>query len=328
MDIPRRKPRLDLPYDCHKLKVEDCTASKYDGKCLIKSGRFGGSDLCVPNEEYILDKEIRDKGFKNFNKIDEENLSSELSRRQDLCNTLSMGACNSAKAKVFGCQYKRKFLGKGNCQLSDKIINYYLKTSSKCLCESCNEQRGKGFLLCNEHRYEFEEMLEVLNSLHKEIMEGKNLEENYTNFVNIYGDIVNRFNGYFMENQATLVQLTEKYNAIRKELNEQGCQCVNVKSCIGKGKVANFCENKANKTDFGLICKEHQKCIKDRKVKLEKLKENFQTLCGVKNCKKELDELQNFYRMIMFTTEGKVSIYKNEVLEYLFIIKRYIKELS
>lgn len=328
MDIPRRKPRLNLPYDCHKLSLEDCTASKYDGKCLIKSGRFGGRDYCVPNDEYILDKVIREKGFKNFNKIEEENLTEELARREELCNNLSREVCNSNKAKMYGCEYKKKFLRRGNCQLSDKIINYYLKTSSKCLCESCDEQREKGFKLCNEHRQEFEEILEVLNSLYTQIMERKNVEENYNNFVNLYGDIVERFNGYFMEHQATLIQLTEKYNNIRKELHEESCQCVNIKSCVGKGNVANFCENKSIKSELGLICKQHQTCFKDRKVKLEKLKENFQTLCGVKNCKKELDELQNFYRMIMFSTDGTVSIYKNEVLEYLFIIKRYVKELS
>jgi len=328
MDIPRRKPRLNLPYDCHKLAVKDCTASKYESKCLIKSGRFGGSDICIPNDEYILDKEIRNKGFKNFNKIDEEVLAEELERREEICNSLTKSVCNSTKAKMYGCEYKKKFLGRGNCQLSDKIINYYLKTSSKCLCETCNEQRLKGFKLCDEHRQEFDEMITVLNMLYAEIMDEKNVEENYNNFVNIYGDIVDRFNGFFMENQATLIQLTEKYNAIRKELNEDSCQCVNIKTCIGKGQVANFCENKAIKSEVGLICKEHTKCFKDRKEKLQKFKTNFQTLCGVKNCKKEVDELKNFYRMVMFTTEGEVAIYKNEVLEYLFILRRYIKELS
>ena len=63
--------------------------------------------------------------FKDFAKIDEDNLEEELIRRDELCRALTPSACRSPKAKVLGCQYSRGFFKQGRCKLADKIINYY-----------------------------------------------------------------------------------------------------------------------------------------------------------------------------------------------------------
>ena len=68
---------------------------------------------------------------------------------------------------------------------------------------------------------------------------------------------------------------TEKYNEIRLKLGEDNCQCVNIKTCIGKGNVGSFCKNKAIKTKLGMLCKEHRECFIDRKNKFADFKQNF-----------------------------------------------------
>lgn len=328
MDIPRRKSRLNLPYDCHKLSAEDCENPKFENKCVIKTTFWGGKEKCVPNETYLIDKEISDKGFKDFTKLDEENLEEDIVRRDELCRALSPTACRSSKAKIFGCEYKRGFFKQGRCKLADKIINYYYNKSKKCLCKNCNEEKEKGFKLCQEHRYEFNEIVEAITKLYKDIMEGKDIEKNYESFINLYNDLVDRYNVYLFENTGTLIQLTEKYNEIRRKLGEDYCQCVNIKTCIGKGDVGQFCRNKGIRTKLGLLCEEHKKCFLDRKKKFDIFKENFQKLCNLRSCKKELEELENFYRMVLFCSEGESFVYKNTLLDYLFIIRQYIKEVS
>lgn len=328
MDIPRRNPRFSLPNDCHKLTVDDCEHPKFDNKCIIKPARFGGNEKCVPNETYLLDKEIEKKGFKDFAKLDENNLEESLSARDELCRALSPSACQSSKAKVLGCQYKRGFLKQGRCQLSDKIINFYYKKNKKCLCKDCNEEKERGFKLCQEHRYEFNDIIETLTLVYKNIMEGKEIQKNYDDFIYLYNDLVDRYNIYLVENTGTLIQLTEKYNEIRLKLGENYCQCVNIKTCIGKGEVNQFCKNKGIRTELGLLCDEHKKCFLDRKNKFNNFKDAFQKICNLRSCKKELEELENFYRMVLFCTEGESFVYKLTLLDYLFIIRQYIKEIS
>jgi len=327
MDIPKRKPRLNLPYDCNKLSIEDCENPRYQNKCIIESSFFNRNEKCIANEDYLIDREFDMKGFKDLIKI---NYTSEedLIERDELCQSLSSTSCRSAKARMLGCQYQTNFFKKGRCKLADKIINYYYSKSKKCLCKDCEEEKEIGFKLCNEHRLEFEELLEELLVNYKDIMESKNIEDNYDNFIRIYNDLNDRFKIYLTENMATLIQITEKLNAIRLFLGESNCQCVNIKTCIGKGSIGNFCENKGLRNNLGFLCKEHTKCFQDRKKKFNDFKKTFQKLCGVKSCKKELEELENFYRMILFCTEGESFIYKNELIEFLFIIRQYVKEIS
>ena len=328
MDIPRRKPRLNLPYDCDKLDLDDCEHPKYENKCLIKYARFGGKDLCVPNDTYLIDKEMDEKGFKDFARLDESNIEADLERRNELCNALSSTACKSAKARILGCEYKRGFFKKGRCQLADKIINYYYKTGKKCLCKSCNEDKQPGFKLCEEHRHEFKEMVEALVIIYSNIMRNEETEKNYDNFIHLYNDLVERYNVYLVENTATLIQLTEKYNEIRTKLGENDCQCVNISTCIGKGEVGDFCQNKGIRTKTGLLCKEHRACFSDRKNKFDDFKKKFENLCGGRSCEKEMKELEQFYKMVLFCSEGEAFIYKTSLLDYLFVIRQYIREIS
>lgn len=328
MDIPRRKPKLNLPYDCHKLSVDDCEHPKFNNKCIVQTARFGGNEKCVPNEDFLIEEEMTRKGFKDFAKLDPDNLEEELEKRDELCRSLSAPACRSSKAKVIGCQYKAGFFKKGRCQLADKIINYYYKTNKTCLAKDCQQEKEKGFKLCMEHHYEFNEILEALVLIYKNIMEDKDVEENYQEFIKIYNDLLENYNVYLIENTATLLQLTEKYNQIRKKLGEDFCQCLNVKSCVGKGEIGEFCRNKGIKTKAGVLCEQHKKCFYDRKKKFDEFKDKFQKICGLKSCKKELEELESFYRMVLFCTEGESFKYKNILIDYLFIIRQYIKEIS
>jgi len=328
MDIPRREPKLNLPYDCNKIPVDICEHPKFENKCVIKNSIFGGRDKCVPNETYLIEKHLADKGFKDFAKIDEKNLEEELEKRDQLCRALSSSSCRTPQAKILGCQYTKKFLKKGRCQLANKIIDYYSKQTKICLCKNCDEIRERGFKLCHEHRLEFNEMVEALIIIYKDIMSGIDIEKNYNNFIYLYNDLVDRYNVYLIENIATLIQLTEKYNEIRKKLGEDYCQCLNIKTCVGKGEVGNFCKKKGIKTKYGLLCEDHKKCFIDRKKKFDDFKENFQNLCGIRSCKKEVEELENFYRMILFCTEGESFTFRTTLDSYLFIIRKYIEELS
>lgn len=328
MDIPRRAPRLNLPEDCHKLDISICEDPKFENKCVINYAKFGGTAKCVVNETYLIDYEIREKGFRDFAKLDINNLEEDMLRRDELCRSLSPNACRSSKAKILGCEYTKGFFTKGRCKLADKIINYYYTTNKTCLCKSCNEDKERGFKLCNEHRREFNELVEHLNDIYKEIVKKKNIESNYANYINIYADLTDRFNIYLVENPGTLIQLTEKYNEMRSLLGEKRCQCINISTCIGNGEIDNFCTNKGIKTMLGLICNEHKKCFTDRRKKFEDFKNRFESLCTTKSCKAELDELNNFYKMIMFCTEGDSFLYKQILLDYIFIIRQYIRELS
>lgn len=328
MDIPRRKPRLILPQDCNKVSIEDCENPKYEGKCVIEPARFYGTDKCVPNQDYILQKELAQKGITGFVKIDENNIEEELQRRNEMCKSLPASTCRSEKAKMLGCQYKSGVFRKGRCQLADKIINYYYQKSQKCMKKDCPRDREKGFSLCHEHRMEFNDMVEALMEIYKKINKGEDIEENYSRFIDIYNELLDNYNVYLVENMGTFNQLNTKYNEIRRLLGEDYCQCVNIKNCVGKGDVGDFCRNKGIKTKTGLICKEHKVCFNDRKKKFDAFKNSFKKLCSVKSCKQELAELESFYNMIKFCTEGETLTYKNALIDYLFIIRQYIKEIS
>lgn len=326
MDIPRNKNKLVFPRDCEKLDIENCENYKLEGRCKIKYNVFGGKNRCVPNETYLLDKEIRSKGFKEFASLDEENIAEDLEKRNTLCKSLTKTACNSPQAKVLGCQYKSGYFKKGRCGLAEKIIKYYYRIDKTCLVKGCNEPKQKGFKLCEMHRLELNDKIEMLTMLHGLIMKGENIEENYIEFIDTYNLLLDSYSIYLVESPATLTALTEKYNEIRVFLGEDACQCINISSCIGKGSVGEFCQNKGIKTENGLMCPKHRACYKDRKKKFLDFKKTFEKLCSLKSCKKELEELENFYKMILFTTQGEVSIIKRDLMDYLFIIRQYIKE--
>ena len=328
MDIPRKKSNLVFPKDCDKLDLDSCEHPKLEGKCKIKYARFGGKSTCVANETYMIDKEIRSKGFKEFAALDPENIREDLEKRNELCKSLTREACISPQAKVLGCQYTRGYFRKGRCNLSEKIIKYYYKIDKTCLVKGCNEPKQAGFKLCEMHRLEFNDLVDKLNLLHELILKGENIEENYLEFISVYNDLLDRYSIYLVENPGTMVALNEKYNDLRVYLGEDNCQCINIEGCIGIGTVGDFCQNKGIKTNFGLMCPKHRACYKDRKKKFDDFKKTFEKLCGLKSCKNELKELESFNKMISFTTQGEVFLTKREVMDYLFIIRQYIKEQS
>lgn len=328
MDIPRRKGKLVFPRDCEKLDVDDCEHPKLEGKCVIKVARFSGRSTCIPNETYIIDREMSGKGFKEFVQLDRENLENDLANRNEWCKSLNSSACRSPQAKVLGCQFKKGFFTEGRCSLSDKIIKYYYKIEGTCLYKDCNEPRQKGFKLCEMHRMELNDIIDELNILHELIIKGEDIEKNYIQFVETYNDLVINYSDYLVENMGTLIALNQKYNSIRVFLGEGQCQCMNINGCIGKGKVDQFCQNQGIKTNYGLMCPKHRACYKDRKRKFSEFKKTFQKLCGLKSCKEELKELENFDKMLMFVTQGEAMQTKREVMDYLFIIRQYIKEIS
>ena len=141
----RRKKTFVLPRDCDKLDIDFCEHPKYENKCLVKTSRLGSSK-CVANENYQIENLMKEKGFKEFSKIDPENVKEDILKRNEVCSSLSRESCRSPQAKMLGCKYTKGYFSKGRCSLSDEIINYYYKYDKKCLCKGCNEDRQTSFL--------------------------------------------------------------------------------------------------------------------------------------------------------------------------------------
>lgn len=329
MDIPRRKKKtIKLPEDCELLDVSICEHPKVAGRCKIERARFGGNDTCKANQEYLLQKEIYDQGFKDFAQLDTDNIEEELGKREELCSKLSKNDCMGTTARIFGCQYVGGVFKKGRCKLADKIIRFYYDKDLFCMIPGCGERKEAGFKLCEEHREEFDRVLEGLIENYTSIMNKEDVDNNYLEFVEKYDYLTGFFNVYLIQQPATLIQIAEKYNNIRQALGEDKCQCINVTGCVGKGKIGENCQNKGIRSDVGMICAAHKKCFKKEKLKFEEFKGKFQNLCSIKSCKKELEDLKKFYKMLIFCTEGETFIMKTKLLDYIYIIDKYISEVK
>ena len=85
-------------------------------------------------------------------------------------------------------------------------------------------------------------------------MQKEDIENNYLQYTEVYNELMDKYNVYLVENPGTLVAITEKYNDIRLFLGEKNCQCINISSCVGIGKVGEFCKDKGITTNYGILC--------------------------------------------------------------------------
>lgn len=312
--------------DCQKLDINDCQNPKYDNKCKIKYSSFGAKDKCVKNKYFDLEKSLALQGIKNFNRLDEYNIEKDIEKRKQLCSSYSLKDCNSIEAKNLGCLQSKGFLGIKKCSLAKEIIDYYYRIDKKCLEEKCQLEKITGSVFCEKHKKEFKSVLESLNNAFNKVNKGKNIEDGYQNFYDCYKKILKDFYTYLIEEEKIFIDITEKYNIVLEIIGDLTCQCINIGSCVTKGKVGDFCRNRGFNSKYGLMCKIHKNCYIDRLKKFEKFENSFLQICKVNNCKKQLSELENFYKMIIFTTKGEAIITKKKLIEHLFILRQYIKE--
>lgn len=323
-----RKTKLEFPQDCDKLSTEICEHPKLLSRCKIKRNRFGGRSKCIPNTDHEVDEQIQKEGFKNFAKIDEEDLENELSKRDKLCKEISVDYCRSQRAKALGCEVKGGLIKK-HCSLSQKIIDFYYSRSNSCIMPDCNEIRVKYKKLCFEHDTEFTNMLELLTQAYEDLTKHhENDDESLQNFEEIYLYLKDYYGVYLLEKPATLVKIEEMAMNIRKLLGYGKCQCYNISECIGSGEKGNQCRNKMIKSEMGYVCKKHKMCITDRMKDYKKLRDNFETMCKKESCGALLTRCKELYSMIKFTTEGEISVLKNEIYEMIVIMEQYINELK
>lgn len=327
--IMSRKPKLELPQDCDQLDVSVCEHPKLAGKCKIKHGRWGGRSKCIPNTDHEIDEQIQKEGFKNFAKIDENDLENELSKRDQLCRKLSVDYCRSQRAKALGCSVSSGVLKKKHCKLSQRIIDFYYSRSNSCIMPDCKEVREKYKKLCFEHQTEFDNMLELIAQAYVDLTQHhENDDENLQNFEEIYLYLKDYYGIYLLEKPATLVKIEEMAMNVRKILGYGNCQCYNINECIGSGEKGNQCKNKMIKSEIGYVCKKHKKCIIDRMKDYKKLRDNFEVMCKKESCGALLTRCKELYSMIKFSTEGEISVLKNEIYEIIIIIEQYISEIK
>lgn len=328
MPIPRReKETLDLPRDCGRLDISICEHKRIGNRCKIEKP-FLSRARCVPNQEFLLNKDIYSQEFKDFADLDEENIDEEMLKRDEFCKNLSKSDCVSDTAKIFGCQYSNAIFKKGECGLAKKIVEYYYDKSLYCVIKDCNERKEPGYSLCTEHLEEFKYTLNNFMSNYDSIMKKENIEEEYDQFIANYKYLTEFFDSYIAKQPATLVNVIEKFNEVRNVLDAGKCQCINISDCVGEGAIGDFCQKKAIPSEIGKLCNVHKKCFLEKKKEFRLFKANYQNLCKVSDCKKELKKLNEFYRMIVPTTEGDSLVIKNEVAAFRFILNQYLEEIK
>lgn len=324
-----RKVKLDLPDDCEKLDVSICEHPKIQNKCKIHVARFSGKTKCVANENYLVEQELQKEGFKNFAKIDPDNLEEELSLRDRLCRQLSPEYCKTQKAKMLGCDLSKGIFKKSHCKLSQRVIDYYYAKKNTCIMPDCNEVRERYNTLCTEHYIEFNNMLELLIQAYEDLT--KHHEDDtgsLEKFEEIYLYLKDYYGVYLLEKTATLVKIEEMAMNIRN-INGYGmCQCYNISECIGSGEKGDQCKNKMIKNNLGYVCATHKKCISVRLTEYKNLRDNFNVICKKESCASNLARAKELYSMIKFSTEGEISKIKNEIYEMIIIIEQYLKEIN
>lgn len=323
------KKRLELPKDCDKIEASICEHPKLLGKCKLKPGRWGGSDKCTANTEHEIDEQLQKEGFKNFAHIDENDLENELHKRDQLCRRLSKDYCTSQRAKAIGCELTSGLLRKRHCKLSQKLVDYFYTKSNSCIMPDCQEVREKYKVLCFEHDTEFNNMLELLTQAYEDLTKHhENDDESLQNFEEIYLYLKDYYGVYLLEKPATLVKIEEMAMNVRNLLGYGKCQCYNISECIGNGEKGNQCKNKMIKSEIGYVCKKHKRCIIERMVDYKKLRDNFDVMCKKESCDNLLTRAKELYSMIKFSTEGEISVLKNEIYEIIIIVEQYLKELK
>lgn len=328
MSSDKKKKTLKLPEECYKLSVNACTSEKVMNRCKIKRTTLGFKNRCVPNEDYETDKYLLTKGFKNFARIDENNLDKELKLRDELCKQLSAqpgGACESPKGVIIGCGIKKSFFGGKTCGLSPEIINYFYRKRDYCVARDCEENRRKYSLLCEEHHQELNELLQEYKNYYQNIVfKKKNIKDNLFYFDDIY-DYLNEIYGvYLLEKPNIRKGLEDMQMDVNLQINQDQCQAYNVNTC-NTNKEKQRCRLKGTELKEGIFCKTHLKCYDTRIKKFQYLRDNFEKICGNDSCGAQLGKLREFHSMIKFTTDGEAAKKKYEILETIEIIEEFSK---
>ncbi len=328
MSGDKKKETLKLPEECYKLSTNACTSEKVANRCKIKRGTFGFKSKCIPNEDYETDKYLLSKGFKNFARIDEDNLEKELSMRDELCKQLSSkpgGACESPKGIIIGCGIKKSFFGKDTCGLSPNIINYFYNKRKDCVARDCEEKRRKYGLLCEEHHKELNELLQEYKSYYQDIIyKKKNMKDNLFYFDDIYAYLNEVYGVYLLEKSNIRKGIEDMQDKVNREINQDQCQAYNINTC-STGKLNFRCKYKGYETKEGIFCKIHSKCYDDRNKKFKYLRDNFEQLCENESCGGYMNKLREFYDMIKFATDGEAAKRKYEIMEIIEIIEEFSK---
>lgn len=322
------KKTLKLPEECYKLSVNACTSEKVANRCKIKRGFLGLKSKCIPNLDYETDRYLLTKGFKNFARIDEENLEKELGLRDELCKQLSAepgGSCESPKGIIVGCAVKKSLFGKDTCGLSKEIIDYFYRKRKDCIAKDCEEKRRKYSLLCDEHHEELNELLQEYKSLYQSIIfDKKDIKNNLFYFDDIYAYMNEIYGVYLLEKPNIRKGIQDMQDSVNREINKDQCQAYNVTTCT-TGNLKIRCKHKGYVSKEGVFCKIHTKCYSDRNKKFKYLRDNFERLCTKEICNSQLDKLREFYEMIRFTTDGEAAKKKYQVLETIEMITEYSK---
>jgi len=326
--MSKDKKRLKLPDECHRLSVNACTSQKVLGRCKIKRGFLGFNNRCVANENYESDKYLLEKGFKNFARIDEDNLEEELKLRSELCKQLSAeigGTCESLKGREIGCEITSSLFGKKQCNLSKEIINFFYRRRKDCIAKDCNEPHKKYNLLCQEHLEELNELLQEYKSYYQLITFKKKYTEDDLFYFNDIYNYLNEIYGVYLLEKPQIRDGVEKMKmAVEILVNKNQCQAFNISTCR-TGEIRERCKYKGYETKIGTFCKIHSQCYKERMKKYKPLRDNLEEKCQEERCTIQLDRLRELYNMIQYTTQGEASIYKTQVYETIAIIEEYSK---
>lgn len=326
--MPPRKSELVLPEDCDKLDISICEHPKLQNKCKVRVARFGGRSRCVPNQEHLLDQEIQKQGFKNFAKIDTENLDQELSLRDKLCRQLSTEYCVSPRAQMLGCGLSGRIFKK-HCKLSQKIIDFYYTKKNSCIMPDCKEIREKYKVLCFEHQTEFDNMFELLIQAYEDLTKHHEDDDNsLQKFEEIYLYLKDYYGIYLLDKVGLMVKIEEMALNIRRLHGSDSCECYNISSCISSGSVGSKCQKKMIKSSLGYVCNIHKKCIEERLSVYKKLRDNFEIICKKQGCGEILNKIKELYSMIKFSVSGEISVLKSEIYEMIMIIEEYVKEIQ
>lgn len=323
-----KRKKLKLPEDCSQLTTDACTSQKVQGKCKLKRGFLGFNSKCVPNENYETDQYLLNKGFKNFAKIDEDNLDAELKNRNELCKQLSTeegGACDSLQGRALGCSSKYTLYGKKTCGLSKEIINFFYRKRKDCVAKNCDEIRRRYSSLCQEHYEEFNNLLQEYKSYYQELyLKNKNVENNIFNLDDTYEYIQEVYGKYLLEKPNIRDSLEKMKMDVEFKYNKSQCQAYNISKCNTKN-VNQRCIKKGYNTQLGILCTTHKECYKKRIVVYKKVRDNLGKLCAEEKCSDFLPPIKELYNMIRFTTDGESSKKKYEILETIEVIEEYTK---
>lgn len=332
----KRAEPLEFPQDCERLAPSACETWKTKdpktgvGKCKIKYSKLGFANKCVENEDYELERFIFNEGFKEFTKINTENLDYELKTRNKICENLDPDTtCKSELGKKLGCKVKKRSFSPNSCRLDPKLIRFLKKREMLCEKEDCKELKKKG-IICDKCVDELQESLQELDGLYDELARRKHpAPEDVKRYFDLADEVKYDWYPYFVHAQKELLDTLEKKRMKIEELHGgMHCQAYNISGCMGKGEESRQCKCKGIKDRYGIFCGIHRKCYLSRKEKFDEFRDKFQVLCEKEElCKSLIKKMKQFYTMIRYTTVGEASVKKVEVDDIIEFSEEYLKYL-